>query len=309
MVYLLAILAAALFGFGASLQQRVAAKAPDDKVLRLSLLWHLVRQRLWLMGVATALVGNLFSGAALGMGGVALVQPLLVTRLIFALPISAHWNRRSLHRREWLGVLAVVAGLAAFTLAGRPSEGEEDLSGAGPLWLLTGGVILLAVVGLVGVARRLRPSSEAPVLGAGAGVLFALQSGLTSVAVDRFSRDGLVALLLTWPTYAVVVAAVTGTLLAQSAYKVAPLPASYPPLATTEPLAGIGIGLGLLGGTLQVTPLAVVVEILGLGTMAVGVFVLASSPLVTSAHHATGRPTPDDATVEAHEEERRVERG
>ncbi|WP_422770445.1 DMT family transporter [Plantactinospora sp. WMMC1484] len=307
MAYLLALVAAALFGVGASVQQRVAAEAPDESVLHLSLLWYLVRQPLWLVGVATALIGNLFAGSALGMGGVALVQPLLVARLIFALPLAARWNRRSLHRREWLGAVAVIAGLAAFMVAGRPSPGENgvDSDGSVPRWLLTGGTVAAITAGLVLIARRLRPNSEAPVLGAGAGMLFALQSGLTSMAVSRFGRDGLLALLTTWPTYAVVGTAVAGTLLAQSAYKLAPLPASYPPLAATEPLAGIAIGLSLLGGTLVVTPAAVAVQALGLAVMTVGVFVLASSSLVTGAHHTTGRPTPDDATVEAHQEERR----
>ena len=88
MVYVLAIAAAALFGLGAAVQQRVAAHAPDRTVLRPALLWHLARQPFWLVGVATALVGNVFAGIALGIGGVALVQPLLVTRLIFALPVG-----------------------------------------------------------------------------------------------------------------------------------------------------------------------------------------------------------------------------
>ena len=303
MVYVLAIAAAALFGLGAAVQQRVAAHAPDKTVLRPALLWHLARQPFWLVGVGTALVGNVFAGIALGIGGVALVQPLLVTRLIFALPVAARWNRRRLRRREWLGVIAVVGGLAGFLVAGRPSAGTHT-AGNSLRWLITAAAVGVVTFALVVLARRLRPRTEAPVLGAGAGMLFALQSGLMSIAVATLATGGVDAMLAAWPVYAVIGTAVVGTLIAQSAYKLAPLPASYPPLATTEPLAGIAVGVALLGGTLQLQSGAVAIQVAGLVVMTVGVYVLAASPLVTGAHHESGRWTADDATVEAHEEVR-----
>lgn len=284
-VYLLALGAALLFGIGSVVQQRVAFVAPPGKSLRPSLLLWLVRQPLWLAGVGTALVGNVLSGTALGMGSVALVQPLLVARLVFALPLSAVWMRQRLTRRDWLGMLATACGLGTFIAVGAP---EASTGGDTPWWqwLLVAGVIGILTGALVVLARRLAPAREAPILGAGAGMLFALQAGLTQTAVGSFLNDGFLALLLNWATYAVVLTAVLGTLLAQSAYGMAPLAASYPALAAVEPLAGIGIGVGILGTVLTVGVLPVSVYAAALAVMTAGIYLLATSPLVTGQQKA-----------------------
>lgn len=279
-VYALALGAALLFGLGSVVQQRVASEAPPGKALKLGLLLWLVRRPLWLAGVGTALVGNLLSGTALGLGSVALVQPLLVSRLLFALPLSAAWARRRLTGRDWAGALATAGGLGAFIAAGHPGPGNE---GAAPLhrWLFAAGAIAIATVALVLTSRGRGPARKAPMLGAGAGMLFGLQSGFTHTAVRHFIDGGLVSLLTNWTTYAVVVTAVLGTLLAQSAYEMAPLAASYPALAAVEPLTGIGIGVGVLGGSLALGVLPLGIEIVGLAIMTAGIYLLATSPLVT----------------------------
>ena len=279
-MYLLALGAALLFGLGSVVQQRVASAAPPGKSLRIGLLLWLVRQPKWLAGVGTALVGNLLSGAALGMGSVALVQPLLVTRLLFALPLSAAWARQRLTGRDWLGMLATAGGLGTFIAVARPTASDNT---SVPLWQW---LVVVAAIGslttlLVFLARSQAPGREAPMLGAGAGMLFALQSGFTHTAVKGFLDSGLGALLLNWTTYAVVATAVSGTLLAQSAYEMAPLAASYPTLAAVEPLAGIGIGAGILGSTLVLGLVPVGVFLVALAVMTGGIYLLATSPLVT----------------------------
>lgn len=280
LVYVLSLGAALLFGLGSVLQQREASQAPPDEALRLRLLWRLVRRPLWLAGVGTALVGNLMTGAALALGSVALVQPLLVTRLLFALPLAAAWARQKIPRRDLLAALATAVGLGVFLFAGAPEAGEET-SPAVWRWLVTAGLIGGLTVVLVTFARRLRVDKEAPMLGVGAGMLFGLQAGLTDDAVSRIADGGIVALLTAWTTYAVPVAAIAGTLLLQSAYQMAPLTASYPSLSAIEPLAGIAIGLGVLGGTLRFEPQWIAVEVLALVVMTVGIYLLARSPLVT----------------------------
>ena len=119
-------------------------------------------------------------------------------------------------------------------------------------------------------------------LGAGAGMLFALQSALTHTAVGGAFSGGILTLFTTWTTYAVAVTAILGTLLAQSAYEMAPLQASYPTLAAVEPLTGVALSIALLGGTLAYAPAALAGEAGGLAVMTAGIYLLASSPLVTA---------------------------
>lgn len=280
LVYVFTLGAALLFGLGSVLQQRVAAEAPPDEALRPRLLWRLARRPLWLAGVGTALVGNLLTGAALAIGSVALVQPLLVTRLLFALPLAAAWARRKIPGRDVAAAAATAGGLLLFLIAGAPEPGTTD---SPPLWrwVITAGAIGAVTGLLVVVARRLRVDKEAPLLGATAGMLFGLQAGLTDDAVSRIADGGLLALLTAWTTYAVPVVAIAGTLLLQSAYQMAPLTASYPSLSATESLAGIAIGLGVLGGSVRWGFPWLFLEIVALLVMTAGIYFLARSPLVT----------------------------
>ncbi|GGM42716.1 DMT family transporter [Dactylosporangium sucinum] len=283
MIYILAVCAAALSGIGNAIQQRAAVRAPAGATLHWRLLGYLLRQRLWLCGLGIAVAGNIMTGASLGLGTVTLVEPLTVTSLLFALPVAAIWSRYRLGLREWIGALAVVLGLATFLVAGQPKPGQRPDA---PLWqwALAAGAIGLITWGLVHVARRLRPQHEASVLGLGAGMLFGLQAALTSTAAHRLFSDGLPAVLLTWTPYAVVGVAAVGILLAQSAYKLAPLSISYPAVTAAEPLAGIAIGVGVLGGAVRIGPLVIVAQIAALALMIAGIYAVAASRLV-EAHH------------------------
>jgi hypothetical protein len=87
-----------------------------------------------------------------------------------------------------------------------------------------------------------------------------------------------VALFLHVWIYAVVGAAVIGILLAQSAFKAARLDCSLPPITALEPIAGIALGIALIGDTVSVTDGGLAVESACLLAMVVGVALIARSP-------------------------------
>lgn len=279
-VYVLSILAALCFGAGSVVQQRAASEAPPEDVLSWRLLLWLVHRPLWLAGVAFALVGNLFAANALGRGSIALVEPLFVVRLLFALPLAAAWMRRSVPRRDWAGALATSLGLAMFVVAGNPHQGTPDTA-SNTSWIIMGGALIGLALVLMVVARRLDPVRAAVLLAAGAGLTFGLQAALTGSAMHILKSDGLTGMLTSWHPYAVAAVALFGTLLIQSAYESAPLPASFPALVTVEPLVGIALGVGVLGGSIRFAPLPFAIEIAGIAVMVGGIYLLASSPLVT----------------------------
>jgi hypothetical protein len=187
----------------------------------------------------------------------------------------------------------VIIGLAAFLVAGQPRAGTRTDA---PIWqwALAGASIGGITIGLVALARRLRPQQEATVLGIGAGMLFGLQSALTSTVVERLIDRGVLAMLASLTPYLVVVVALLGTLLAQSAYELAPLSVSYPAMAAAEPLAGIAIGVGILGARLRVTPLVLSVQVVGLLVMTAGIYALAGGRLHDlHYHHRRSSTGPD----------------
>ncbi|WP_261576127.1 DMT family transporter [Frankia gtarii] len=292
--YLLGLGAAVCFGVAAVIQQRVAFRAPPGDVLRLRLLLWLVRRPLWDFGVAIGALGSLLAGAALTHGAVALVEPLQICQLLFALPLAALLARRVVPRRDWMAAAATAAGLALFVFAGKPESGDSEAATSGG-WVLTGILVGLVVFGAVWGTRRLAAVRRAPLLAGAAGLLSALQAALVSAAGHLLTADGVDAIARSWLPWAVAAVAVISALLAQSAYEMAPLPASLPASVSVEPLAGVAIGVGLLGGELRLTPFALAGELLGLIVMTVGVRALARSPLITgqlsrlAARQAQGR--------------------
>jgi drug/metabolite transporter (DMT)-like permease len=129
----LALTAAFLFALSAFLQQRAARTviAGDTGSLRNAsgvkrLLGRLVRSREWLAGWLTNLGGVGTQAAALKVGSVAAVQPLMAAQLLFVLSLASAEQRRWPSGRDWLSALAVCAGLVlllaadASSLTGEP---------------------------------------------------------------------------------------------------------------------------------------------------------------------------------------------
>ena len=78
------------------MQQREAAEVPDEDALGLGLITRLIRRPVWLIGTAADTLGYVAQAAALAFGSLVLVQPLLATSLLFALPLGAWWAKRRL---------------------------------------------------------------------------------------------------------------------------------------------------------------------------------------------------------------------
>lgn len=283
MVFALGLVAAALLAVGFVVQHHSAEQEPLSRSLSPRLLIDLAQRPMWLAGIAAMVGGQMLGGVALGRGNVALVEPLLASNLLFALPLTALWHRRSLRGSDWLGAVVLIGGLAGFVVAGRPHGGTpEQVTDLGWTKALTLVVAVALLATLAG--RRRQVSGKAALFAVGAGLLFGLQDTLTRSAVTLLER-GVLTALVSWQPYMVVTVAVAGLLLAQSAFDTAPLAASLPALTAAEPLTGIMLGLALFGEHLTTVPLAVTGEVAGLLAMCAGVLILGRSPIVTGELH------------------------
>ncbi|MEU7260028.1 DMT family transporter [Streptomyces rimosus] len=285
-VFLLAVSAACCLGSGFVLQQGAAQRAPMQDFLSLRLLLDLARMPRWLAGIGFMVAGMALGAAALGMGEVTLVEPLLATNLLFAMALSRRLTRQRLGRRGWGGLWLLAGGVTAFIVAGEPHGGRSP---AGPLrhWLLMGAVLGLALL-LAACARRARMSREAALLGVAAGLLYGLQDALTRISGERFGRGGWAALLTGWEPYAVLALGVLALVLVQSAFETAPLRMSLPALTAAQPLAGIACGVGFLGDRLNVTGGALTWEAAGLAAVVTGIVLIGGHPAMPAG--VAGRP-------------------
>ncbi|WP_156721401.1 DMT family transporter [Streptomyces apocyni] len=278
LVTVLAALAAGVcFGVAGVLQQRAAVRRPDGDALSFRLVRRLAREPMWLTGIALAVVAYGFQSVALAFGPLSLVQPLIISELLFAIPLSAWLRHRSLRAREWLGTLAVTAGLATALGSARPRGGDPDVA-LGHWLLLLSAVGALVAVTLAG-SRRASGPPRASLLGLAAGLVMGTQSVLLAATVDRMS-EGAVAVLVSWQTYLLVGASIGGLVLIQSAFQAGPLAAGMPVIDATEPAVAVTVGVAVFGETIHTGWLPTSLTVGGIALLLYGILLLDTSPLL-----------------------------
>jgi drug/metabolite transporter (DMT)-like permease len=129
MASILALCAAFLFALAATLQQKGALNLPELSLRDPASLARLVGQTMWLMGTIALLVGYVLQAAALDRGRLAIIQPLLVMTVVFALPLGYLLTSQKVGRSEIVGAAVIVVGLALFALFGDPAGGNENAPG------------------------------------------------------------------------------------------------------------------------------------------------------------------------------------
>jgi drug/metabolite transporter (DMT)-like permease len=269
-----AIGSALSFGMTGALQHTAAMRVEERKALNPGLLIDLGKQPIWLLSLFANALGTILQLVALATGPLVLVQPMLVSGLLFAVMIRS----RLAHRRPPLyaivGASLCAAGLAVFLLLSRPSGGHEWLSLSQALPLAAGLAAVLAIC--LGIASRFPGEPRSFALAAGAGVLYGVTAGVAKLAIGLFETQGIVALVTSWPLYAAAILGPMGFLLNQNAYqadrKMAPALAI---ITVTDPLVGIGVGVLWLGENLQSGLGPIIGQVLALAGLVYGVALLA----------------------------------
>lgn len=120
-----AIASALMLGISSVADQRSTKRVESRRALSPRILLDLARQPLWLTALGANLVGFALQVVALTFGSLALVQPILVCDLIFAVLILWFLRRRPGAGRArqttivFAGVAATVTGVAGFLAIGR----------------------------------------------------------------------------------------------------------------------------------------------------------------------------------------------
>ena len=274
-----ALAAAVAFGWSTALMHHGASGTPQDAPGLLGLLGHIVRQWRWWVGMAASLAGLGLHALALHVGTIAVVQPLVVTGLVFAFLFRAALDRRLPSRRTMLWVLLTAAGLTVFLVAARGRPGGNSLETNPAVVLLIAGA---AAVTAGWVAAFRVPRHAGLLLGCAAGVVYGLVAGTLKATSDT-ATSGLGTMLTSWPVYVLVALGVAGFLLNQQAYQRAPLSRSAPAANTVNPVVALVFGIVAFGETTPDTPGAITAEVLGLIGILAGVFMLARTDDVVAS--------------------------
>ena len=249
LVVLFALCAAVFMAIGIVVRQRATIDVPSEQGVSAVMFTTLLRRPLWWAGTAAAVAGYAFQALALIKGSLILVQPLLVSALLFALPMSARMAGRRVTRGEWLWAGVLTTGLAVFVLLARP--GRSDHTASLTVATVVAVVCAVIIVGCVVLAVKIGGWQRATLLGVSVGVLFGVVAVVTKIVMHILDQRGAMSLLATPAPYALVVLGVVATLLQQSAFHAGALHATVPTMLVLEPVVAVFLGAIVLGEELE----------------------------------------------------------
>jgi hypothetical protein len=286
---ILALVAAMLFAAASVLQQRGTAGISDDDALGASMLGKLIRSPIWVLGIIADITGFGVQAAALAVGSLLLVQPLLVTTLLFALPMAARVAHRKLTTDEWKWAAILAVSLVVFVVMGEPTSGREDPSFRA--WIPTIVVVVPLVAACVFAAAGLpHGTRRSLVLAVAAGVLLGVSAPLTKSAVAAFG-DGIGAGLLSWELWGMALTASLGTFWQQSSYQAGDVQTSLPAVTVLKPLVAMALGLTIYDETLKIGGAGDLLLLVSILTMVLATVVLGR----LAAPEVTEPPAPETA--------------
>jgi drug/metabolite transporter (DMT)-like permease len=277
-----AALAAALsYGVSAILEQRSVHQVAERGVFAPRLLVDLARRPLWLASIVATVIGAALQALALHFGPLALVQPILVLDLLFAVLIASGLRRAAPDRVIFAGVVFCTAGVAVFLAVSQPTGGTEtvvSLSAVMPLAILLGVVLAICLSWAKFGPRTARPLVLGLACGVCNGVAAFLLKLVTFSLAQGFSEP-----LEQWPVYALAIVGPVGFLLNQEAFQSGTLIApALAVITTVTSLVSIGIGYLWLNENVASGPWDVVTEVASLAAMTAGIAMLAyRAPAVT----------------------------
>jgi drug/metabolite transporter (DMT)-like permease len=198
---------------------------------------YLAKNPLWLFGWVAVAGAFVFQALALHTGQMSVVQPLLVTELVFALLLRRFWIHQSIRTVTWWAAAATCVGLAVFLVTSEPQGGRAFPSSHA--WLSAGGATVGAAAVLAMLATRGSRARRAALLGCATAIMWALVATFIKTMTDTLSEFGVAGLFGHWPVYALAVTGLAAELLQQATLHVGPLSMSQPFLVIVDPIVSI----------------------------------------------------------------------
>src|SRR5262249_13575730 len=186
------------------------------------------------------LVGVGLQAAALDRGRVSIVQPLLVTTVVWALPLGYILTRQAIDARQVGGAAIIVLGLALFASFGDPAAGVSNAPGSD--WVVSILVIGTACAALLFFANRGSLSLKAALLGTIAGMLYGLSATLMKPVVENVHTVGIAGVVEGWEFWVWIAAGVVGFLFQQLSLSTGRLVPSVATVSVANPAVSVLLG-------------------------------------------------------------------
>jgi hypothetical protein len=289
---IIALLAAVLFGVSTAFQHRSAGLVSDGTRAGERLggfMARTFRHPLWIIGAIADIGGFALHALALRVGPLTVVQPVLVSSIVFAVVLrellESRWPRRS----ELVWAIALTMGLVLFLTISAPDGRAAQAPDRVPA-IVVGALIAVGVLSFFVCGRRYTGSVAAALLATAAGLSYAAVAGLLKENVSLLNR-GVGTLVGSWPLYALIAVGAFGIVLTQLAYRAGPLSSSLPIIMTVDALVSLVIGTSVFDEGFRNGAVDLLGETAGLALMlAASVGLTRSSPEPARRTGAAPRP-------------------
>jgi hypothetical protein len=254
------------------------------------LVGYLLRQPLWLLGAAAGVAAFAFQALGLHFGLLSVVQPLLLTELVFVLVLRRVWIGQDIARAAWVAAAVVCVSLALFLGLAEPTGGTASPTKGDWLSGLVAAGAIIAVLSAWGL--RGSPTHRAAVLAAAASLTYALLATFVKTATQILAASGFGGLLANWSPYALAASAGLAAVLEQSALHVGPLSVSEPLLVVVNPVASIALSVWVFDEHFSGGPARVGVAFAAFAVMVAGVVELSRTAPKNVDQTRPARATP-----------------
>jgi drug/metabolite transporter (DMT)-like permease len=277
----LGLSAALVLGIAEVADQRSTKRVRQRRALSPRIFLDLLRQPLWLASIAGTVMGFALQVLALHFGPLALVEPLLLCDLVFAV-LLASFLRHVYDPLVMGGVVAAAGGVTLFLAIARPTAGNSSVAFIVVLPLAAG--LAAVVAGCLLATRHKSDNVRALALALACGICYGVAAFLIKLVVSP-TGGGIAGILTDWPIYALAVVGPLGFLLNLNAFQQGAVIAPVISIITVcDPLISIALASLWLNEKLSSSAAGIAGEVIALVVMVAGIVVVTHrSPHMTDA--------------------------
>jgi drug/metabolite transporter (DMT)-like permease len=278
-------LTAALFNAVNVTTQHIASTSDPKKSKGWRLVVYLFSSPLWLLGWAALAGAFVFQALALHRGQMSVVQPLLVTELVFVLVLRRVVVHQAIRAVTWWAGGLTCVTLALFVAMSEPQGGLDFPSSHA--WIMATAVTVGAAAVLAILGTRGSPVRRAALLGSSTAIMWALVATFIKTTTQTLTQYGITGMFIHWPVYALAASGLGAEILNQAALHVGPLSTSQPFLVIVDPIVSIALSVWIFEEHFTPSAARITLAVLGFAGMCAAVTILIRTAPATMTAPAT----------------------
>jgi drug/metabolite transporter (DMT)-like permease len=289
-----------LFAGGATIQHFAIDKTVDEDAANRSMsvkqVLSLLKNRLWLAGLATVATGASLHIIGLALAPVTVVQPVGILAVPWSVLLAAKIHRFRPSKAIWGSVALTILGIAAFTYFSASTAAKDTL--LDPMTIVIASLVVFTVGAMLGYLGMNGSAARRCLMWASGGSFFyGLSSAMIKTLFELFGQHDFWTRPLFWVVIVFLLTCyLVGGWMIQQGYANGPAEIVVGSMTTTDPIVAVGFGIIVLGEGALLGPMDAVGMIISGAVAISGVVILSKYHPDAQARRSMVQPI--DATPE-----------